>query len=483
MFLNKKVLAAAVVGSLFAGNALATDFTAGSSAAIAASAGIYAKEIKTGSTSGTAVTLSAAAGTQLKWKSGYAYSAGEVRYVRIEAPANVLFQSATPTAVAGTTGAAPTLGNVNGVGTNVITFSVTGGAGGTASDAAFTLNIPVKITSITDANVAISLYDQPSQAQAGGDAGKITGASYSAPYLTFKPSYTLTTATPGSLVASVDTLPPYVQFKGAGYTPTSGGLVGAGVTLATASYGGVTPLTPAGAAITLNDLFDFTETSLTFKGDFSLISNASAPLYNATAAARIAGGAGSYIAGSLTDSEVSFDLGTPAVGTTSIPGSFGFTSKLAAKEIQASDYTVSLNAVSADPTAYTVSDITDVAVGSITRDGVTLQAPLVQLAGSGWLSRLVLTNTGGLDRNYTIKVLSETGVALTTGNLTGTVPATGTKVVDLSTVLTGVTGGSLRGTLVVTVAGPNGDIQGLYQIVNSANGALSNHVLVRPGSN
>ena len=40
-----------------------------------------------------------------------------------------------------------------------------------------------------------------------------------------------------------------------------------------------------------------------------------------------------------------------------------------------------------------------------------------------------------------------------------------------------------RATLVVTVAGPTNQIQGLYQIVNPANGALSNHVMVRPGTN
>ena len=122
-------------------------------------------------------------------------------------------------------------------------------------------------------------------------------------------------------------------------------------------------------------------------------------------------------------------------------------------------------------------------MADIVHNGTELQAPLVQLAGDGWLARLVLTNTGALVRPYSIKVLSEEGVNLTTGNLTGTIPANGTKVIDLKTVLTGVTGGSLRGTLDVSVAAPSKQIQGLYQIVNSANGALSNHVLVRPGTN
>ena len=68
-------------------------------------------------------------------------------------------------------------------------------------------------------------------------------------------------------------------------------------------------------------------------------------------------------------------------------------------------------------------------------------------------------------------------------NLTGTIPANGTYVIeDLNSVLTGFTGAP-RATLNVSVAGPNTAIQGLYQIVNPDKGSISNHVLVRPGSN
>jgi hypothetical protein len=35
----------------------------------------------------------------------------------------------------------------------------------------------------------------------------------------------------------------------------------------------------------------------------------------------------------------------------------------------------------------------------------------------------------------------------------------------------------------VTVAAPNSQIQGLYQIVNQTTGSISNHVMVRPGTN
>ncbi|MFH1600098.1 MAG: hypothetical protein ABIH12_07490, partial [Pseudomonadota bacterium] len=121
-------------------------------------------------------------------------------------------------------------------------------------------------------------------------------------------------------------------------------------------------------------------------------------------------------------------------------------------------------------------------LGVITRNGTELQAPLAQIPG-GWLSRLVLTNTGSQDREYEIAVMGETGTTISTGNLTGIVEAQSTLVVDLDTVLTGFTGGLPRATLNVTVAAPNRTIQGLYQIVNPDSGSISNHVMVRPGSN
>ena len=143
--------------------------------------------------------------------------------------------------------------------------------------------------------------------------------------------------------------------------------------------------------------------------------------------------------------------------------------------------TVTYKLVSAQPTVYAFTDITGVKLGSIVRNGTQLQAPLAQVP-SGWLSRLALTNTGSTARPYTIAVQGETGNTISTSNLTGTVPANGTTVIDLTTVLTGFTA-SPRATLNVTVAGPNNQIQGLYQIVNPDKGSISNHVLVRPGTN
>ena len=150
--------------------------------------------------------------------------------------------------------------------------------------------------------------------------------------------------------------------------------------------------------------------------------------------------------------------------------------------MQESEYRMTLNPVAANPTVYAVSPISNVYVGQIVRNGTVLQAPLVNVPG-GWYSRLVLTNTGSLDRDYEITVQGEDGNTIGTANLTGTVPAGKTLVIDdLKEVLTSFSGAP-RATIIVTVAGPNNQIQGLYQIVNPDKGSISNHVLVRPGTN
>ena len=145
--------------------------------------------------------------------------------------------------------------------------------------------------------------------------------------------------------------------------------------------------------------------------------------------------------------------------------------------IQESEYTATLHA-DANP-GYEVADVGPIHVGEIVRNGTQLQAPLAQVPGAGWLSRMVLTNTGSVARPYQISVMGETGNTIGTSNTTGTVPANGTVVVDLTQVLTSFTPEmQRRATLNVTVAAPNNQIQGLYQIVNANTGSISNHVKI-----
>ncbi|WP_442682416.1 hypothetical protein ACSBPQ_12280 [Stenotrophomonas sp. JC08] len=465
--LNKKILVAAIVGGLFAGNAAAVDFTSGNATTIAGTVGKYAQEIKTGSTSASATTFAAASGTEIKWLSGYAYSPNEVRYIRVEAPSHVLFQSFTPTATGGTGALTP--GAVNGVGTNVITFSITAGAAGAGGNVVITLPAAVKLTSIADANVTVSLYDQPSQAQAGGDTGKISGGSVSGKYLTFAPSLKWV-GTPGTATADVNaTNGSYTQFTGGVAVATLNAGLGIDVT---------GTLKAVGTAIAVTDLLDNSAdaTTVSIAGDFSLARSSGNAPYNGAAAARVVGFGGGAL--DLAADEAVFDLSNGLSGNFVITKLTG-TGTAWNPVIWASAYTASLNAVNADSSTYSLATLADTNVGEIIRNGTNLQAPLVQVP-DGWLSRLVLTNTSAAARNYTISLMSEEGVTLTAGTLTGVIPANGTKVIDdLRTVFTG----SNRATLNVDVAGPNDKIQGLYQIVNPTSGSISNHVLVRPASN
>ena len=122
-------------------------------------------------------------------------------------------------------------------------------------------------------------------------------------------------------------------------------------------------------------------------------------------------------------------------------------------------------------------------MGEIVRNGTQLQAPLVQVPNA-WLSRIVLTNTGTSDRPYELNVTGESGniIGVDSTLLVGVVPGNGTKVIDLDDILLTFSQQS-RATINVTVAAPNNQIQGLYQIVNPDSGSISNHVMVRPGTN
>ncbi|ODU51825.1 MAG: hypothetical protein ABS98_05735 [Lysobacteraceae bacterium SCN 69-48] len=232
-----------------------------------------------------------------------------------------------------------------------------------------------------------------------------------------------------------------------------------------------------GTAIAVGELIDVgaEESVVTIGGDYSFVASAGSSPFNAAAYGRVTGFGANPI--DLDANAAVFDLSAGLVGNFNLAKLAGPTWN---PVIPAGVYTASLQPVSADASKYNLPVLADVDVGEILRNGTTLQAPLAQIPG-GWKSRLVLTNTSGVARPYTISLLNVAGeTAVTPGTLTGTIPANGTKVIDdLSTVFTG----NNRATLVVDVAAPNTSVQGLYQIVNPDKGSISNHVLVRPGTN
>ena len=141
------------------------------------------------------------------------------------------------------------------------------------------------------------------------------------------------------------------------------------------------------------------------------------------------------------------------------------------KQIQASTYTGVL-----DLTGQTGFTVTDPAlnIGSISRNGITAVAPLVQIP-TGYLSRLVLVNRSSASRDYTVTAVSESGVTLTLSGAAagGTLAANQTSIIDLPALISG----GVRGSLVVTVNAPLSQVDVLYQVVNPSAGSVSNMLL------
>lgn len=476
--LNKKILAAAVIGGLFAGNAAAADLSA--TPVVPA---YYAKEIV--ATAAAPVTLTTNTSNALSWKLGYNFSGGEVKYVRIKTSGKFAFTGIPTVEINGVAPAPGVVGAINGIGTDVITFSITSPttpplvAGNTITISGGT---PVITGTDQDVIAEVALYDQASQAQNGGDLGRVPTSAFSGAYITFVPSYELKT-TALNEVANVES--PDVAFtqfvSGTGNKVIgSFGTVTFGLRDPDGAGSQLSPYKADGTQIAMTDLFG-AATALRFDGDFSYTASAGATPFDAAAKGRVALGLVNLTAAAgntLTSSAAKF-----VVGPTAQVGSPFNIQTLPLNVIQETEYGVTLEPVAASPN-YTVSSLS-AKLGEITRNGTTLQAPLVQVPG-GWVSRIALTNTGSVARPYSISVMTEEGATfqINSAKLTGSVPANGTKVIQLDDADLNLAAGSgRRGTFVVTVAGPNNQIQGLYQVVNPNNGLVNNHVLVRPGTN
>lgn len=460
MTLNKKILAAAIVGGLFAANAQAQVNLAADPAAPVT----YASEliVPAGGLPLTGVTAN-----QLRTPLNYSFSSGEVRYARVECPSNIRFATASVTA-----SSAADVGAVNGVGTNVITFSITATDASTTATSTVTVAGDRNITATTGGSCTYSLYDQPSQAQAGGTTGRI--ATQTGSYIAFATSYTLTGTAIGD-VANVEASPSFTRF------------IGTGPTIDTAPLGTVAfalrspaPLIANGTAVTLATVLGGTSNH-TIAGDFSAAADADGTFTSGSALARVFFAANADCTGAATPATaITATSARFATGNAAVAGTLCYAPRTGVA-IPVSTYAQTFNAVSAASTTYAVSSLGPVSLGSITRNGTQLQAPFVQVP-AGWLSRVVLTNTGSVARPYTITAQTEAGVTSTLGaGASGTVPANGTIVLNTSDIATFT--GATRGTLNVTVAGPTNDIQGLYQIVNGATGSIANTAMVRPGTN
>lgn len=438
MSMNKKLLVAAIAGLVASANAGAIE--------LGDPALVYASEIKNN------VNITLPGTGTIDFALGYNFSAGEVRYGRFECDGDVNINAASVTE------SSPdiSVGAVNGQGTDALFFSITAAdpitdANGTSDDV---ISIdPATLTLLTKNNVecAFSIYDQPSQAQAGGLTGRIytTGEET----IITRSSGVVFSTSFGKAIADVSANPAYTDFVAGN---------GAFGTLTFQAKTGVLDID--GTQITLGDIYANT-TDVVLTGDFS------------AAQAVSWGAAAQDVAPTDVSAKFDFDADQLADGET---GTLTYIAN-GADEINESIFAATLDAVF--NANFEGTDLNLPNVGEIERNGVELQAPLVQTT-AGFVSRIALTNTGNVARSYAIRVINEAGNALAVDSTatTGTIPANGQKVIDLNSVITGFT--TLpRGAVIVTVDAPDTTIQGLYQIVNPANGAISNETMVRPGTN
>ena len=450
--LNKKVLVGAIFGALFvAGNAAAVDFTAKPVVAEK-----FAKELKLDD---DGVLALSGDGTSVIFKSGLSYENGDVKYFRVEAAEHVALD--TPEFDGGDL----TVSAVDGEGTNVITFKATAGADVAATDV-LKLDMNAVVEKLADSNITVTVYESPAAAQQGGTNGQYVFGKVAGPYITFASSLAWD-FTKTSAVASVYADPSFTQFN------VGNALVNGATLAATPTLSGVEGVWNADSTqIEVEDVLDLTKSTVVVSGDFSYLFGADGKL---STAASVTGFGGVNADVDPGKTSVTFDIEESANPSANFAVVTANDGNKYFPYIAAGEYTASLKAVA--NAAFNKPVVADAVIGEILHDGTTLQAPLAQVPG-GYLSRLVLTNTGNVDREYTISVMGEkdSKVTAVAAGTKGVIPANGTKVIDD---LTTVFKGGPRATLNVDVAGPYGQIEGLYQIVNPAAGSVSNHVLTK----
>jgi len=282
-----------------------------------------------------------------------------------------------------------------------------------------------------------------------------------------------TAVSTSSAVADVGANPSYTAFVAAGGSATLKPLGTITGTLSTRAL-------ISGAAAGVTDLLQPVST-VTATGDFMPIRNADST-YTGAALARLTLNSANDCSGANINA-ATLDAAT---ATFTLSAAQAASARTLCMNLGTGSYEINPGtyALSASYTAqanFTLPAFAAATSGTITRNGVRMVAPLVNQP-AGWFSRLVMTNTGSADRQYTISTMSENGTLVTAAGAgaAGTLASMKTTLIDLPSVVSITPGAGLgvRASLVVTVNAPQSEIDGLYQIVSPTGSALSNYVLV-----
>lgn len=424
------------------------------------------------------VTLDNASGAfDLRIPLGYAFSAGEVRYARVDCDPAVTFAPAATVVYEDGGGVAGTaaLGALNGAGTEALRFSVTAttpGVGDHPSDR-FVIDGDRELSETGRVACRYAVYDTPSDAARGGSDGRIVAVE--GPYLDSEPALELRVDAAGAAeaVANVDAFPrPFSRFDAAVNPLGSTGVVRLG-RIRFGERAGL-QLDAQGADAGLATVLDVGSV-IAVSGDFSAARDDDEGYTGATARVFLGNAScgGPTPALSVSETEATFDAVVTAAWLCYAPN--------VAWDIPAADYSAALAAVSLPGFQATSPTLS---LAPVTRNGAELQVPLVELPANA-LVRIALTNTTDEPRGYSVRLLGFDGAAPAVDGdpIEGKIPAQGGVVVSLQDRIAGLDASARRFGLVVSVGGPNRGVQGQLQIVDPASGVVSNLVMVRPGSN
>jgi hypothetical protein len=414
----------------------------------------YASELVGATTSLTGV------GIDLSHEIGFGVSNTQTRYIRYDLT-NGTFTNAVAAAdlVVGASTVAVVQGGA--IGGNYVILQITAGADYAATQLVdFALGtVGVTVTSTASAaSISYSLYETAAAAVAAGATGRLASASEA--IATFGTGVDLT-ITPNTSTASVEAL--FKEFT-TGSPAATEALIGTITTLGAKT--GV--VTPAGVQVVWTDLVA-AGTKLVVEGDFGAAG--SITIDNADNCAT------TTYTGTLNATNTSADI---VLDTNTLTGQGVCYTVTGATAVPEQTVTAALDVVAA--VGATTADLAAQTLGTIDHDGTTLQSPWFN-AGTAYISRFVLTNTGGTDAGYTASVITEDGNVCTTGTgTTGTIGAGKQLVVLASDICTDFSGNN-RGAVEFTIAAPNSTIQGVYNIVNKTTGSISVSNMMRPGTN
>jgi hypothetical protein len=426
---------------------------------------------------------------------GFGISSGQVRFIRVDV-ANATFAAAASTTMAPTaatpasvTSAPGSAGAAVPVGFGA-SLLVSGGASG-ASSAIF--QVQASWNGGQSPNDAVSIALPPLVPTS-------TGSDVTATYQLFETAGAAVNNTAGTALASATGS---IAKFGSGLLTTISAL-SAGTTVSTAYKNWASPsasvasaavlgtisITPkasvmgrAGSQAIIEDFLAGTGNSLVVSGDFS-VAAASGVFLASDATCGIVAGLATLNAAS-TVATIPFAASTAsapfaATGTTANPAYLCY--KTNGTAIAAGSYSAQPSIAFAAST--TKVQPTAASIGVVSRDGTTLQAPFIQTTHK---VRFVLTNTSSTPASYTAVTTAGPTNSTTdptntvTGQIAGgTIPANGQVIIEGSALPVFSNANSPRGFVVFTVAAPTTAIKGVYQLVHSTTGAISNMSMLLP---